>query len=220
MLKTGPQLMTQGMLIVILMSVGVSCNKKEEPTTAKQPAAQAPAPQAAPPAPPTVAASPSQPAAEGDPVLAKASPANAYDISLNPELKGRMGRLIVAFPEGANTGGVRIDVYKGGESNASKAEYGNQTIDLLPGTYAVGIAGKRVEGVPIQSGHDTKLKVGVLRITAGKNTRVDLLDPATKKALTGGYGNQQFGLPIGPVSVSVAGQSEPVTVQEGKITDF
>ena len=59
-----------------------------------------------------------------------------------------------------------------------------------------------------------------MRVTAGGGTRIDVLDPATKQALTGGFGNQQVGLPIGPVSVSVAGQSEPVTIQEGKITDF
>jgi hypothetical protein len=44
--------------------------------------------------------------------------------------------------------------------------------------------------------------------------------PLTKQALTGGFGNQQFGFPIGQVSVSVAGQAETVTIQEGKITDF
>ena len=35
-----------------------------------------------------------------------------------------------------------------------------------------------------------------------------------------GFGNQQFGFPIGQVSVSVAGQTEQVTISEGKITDF
>lgn len=59
------------------------------------------------------------------------------------DLKAGRGRLIVAFPEGANTGGMRTDVYKAGESNVSKGEYGNQTLDLLPGTYAVVMAGKR-----------------------------------------------------------------------------
>jgi hypothetical protein len=35
-----------------------------------------------------------------------------------------------------------------------------------------------------------------------------------------GFGNQQFGFPIGQASVSVAGQAEAVTIQDGKITDF
>jgi hypothetical protein len=161
-----------------------------------------------------------QAAAPADVGLAKANPAETYAITANPQLKGRLGRLIVAFPEGANAGGTRMDVYKVGQPTAIAGGFGNQTLDLLPGTYAVVISGKRVEGVTVQSGHDTKVKVGVLRVTAGGGTRIDVLDPATKQALTGGFGNQQFGLPIGPVSVSVAGQSEPVTIQEGKITDF
>lgn len=64
------------------------------------------------------------------------------------------------------------------------------------------------------------MKVGVLRVTAGDGTRIDVLDPSTKQVLTGGFGNQEFGLRIGPVSVSVAGSSETATIQEGKITDF
>lgn len=208
MLRTSPQLMAQGMLILLLMSVGVSCNKKEEPTTAKPPAAPvAPASQAAPPpAQPTAAASASQP------------PADAYAISVNPDLKGRLGQLVVAFPEGVNLGKTHIFVYK--EQNEVTNFYGNKTIDLLPGTYTVAITGKRVEGVAIQSGHDSKVKVGMLRVNAGKDTHVFLLDADKKRELINGYGNQELGFPIGTVYVSVAGQSEPVTIQEGKITDF
>jgi hypothetical protein len=142
------------------------------------------------------------------------------DIVANPALKGRLGRLLVTFPEGANAGNARVDVYKAGEPKALTGGYGSQTLDLLPDTYAVVISGKRVEGVTIQSGQDTRMKVGVLRVSAGGNTRVDLLDPATKQALTGGYGSNQFGLPIGTVLVQVAGQSEAVTIEDGKIKDF
>jgi hypothetical protein len=142
------------------------------------------------------------------------------DIVANPALKGRMGRLLVVFPEKADAGNTRMDVYKAGEPQALAGGFGNQTLDMLPGTYAVVISGKRVEGVTVQSGHDTKVKVGVLRITAGGNTRVDLLDPATKQPLIGGFGSQQFGLPIGTVHVRVAGQSEAATIEDGKITDF
>jgi hypothetical protein len=135
-------------------------------------------------------------------------------------MKGRMGRLVVAYPDGAKIGGARMDVYKAGEANAIAGGYGNQALDLLPGTYAVVISGKRVEPVTVKSGHDTQEKVGVLRVTAGGNTRVNVLDAATKAALTGGYGKRDIGLPIGPALVQVAGQSEAVTIESGKITDF
>src|SRR5680860_486776 len=34
------------------------------------------------------------------------------DIVANPDLKGRLGRLVVNFPEGTNSGSTRIDVFK------------------------------------------------------------------------------------------------------------
>ena len=230
MLKTGPNVMTHTMLILVLMSAVVSCNKKEEPTTAKPPAApvaQAPAASSAPasPTPEAPASQPgpaplTQPAADAGAVLTKANPADTYVISANPELKGRLGRLVVAFPEGANAGNTRTFVYKGGEKSDITNFYGNKTVELLPGTYAVAITGKRVEGVTIKAGHDSEMKVGVLRVNAGKDTRVFLLDADKTHELTNGYGNQEIGFPIGTVHVSVAGQSEAVTIQEGKITDF
>jgi hypothetical protein len=216
-----------------MLALGVTlavagCNKKEEPSTAVPPtaiAAQSPsAPSApaspAPEAPASQAAPTLQPAADADGVLAKASPADTYVISANPELKGRLGRLVVAFPEGAKTSDTRTFVYKAGEKSDITNFYGNQGVELLPGTYDVAITGKRVEGVTIKSGHDTKVKVGMLRVNAGKDTRVFLLDVDKTRELTNGYGNQELGFPIGTVHVSVAGQSEAVTIQEGKITDF
>ena len=126
----------------------------------------------------------------------------------------------MAYPDGAKTSGARTNVYKAGDSKAIAGGYGNQTLDLLPGTYDVVISGKRVENVTVKSGHDTQVRVGVLRVTAGGNTRVDVLDAATKAKLTGGYGKLDIGLPVGPALVQVAGQSEAVTIESGKITDF
>jgi len=142
------------------------------------------------------------------------------DLVPNPVLKGRLGRLVVVFPEGAKAGGTRIDVHQAGAPDVIAGGWGNQKVELLPGTYAVVVSGKRVEGVTLQSGNDTTVKVGMLRVTAGGGTRIDVLDPDTKQTLTGGWGNQQIGLPLGQVSVRVAGQTQTVTIEDGKITDF
>jgi hypothetical protein len=196
---------------VLLLLVTAGCGREEPAASAKK----APT---APSASSSSSAEKSVPQAAATP--AAVNPGDAFVVSPNPELKGRLGRLVISFPEGADVGGTRVDVYKSGESKSIAGGYGSRTFDLLPGTHAVAIAGKLVEGVPVQSGNDTKLKVGAIRITAGSGTRVDLLDPATKKSLSGGYGNKQYGLPIGTIAVQVANQSELVTIQEGKITDF
>jgi hypothetical protein len=135
-------------------------------------------------------------------------------------MKGRLGRLVITYPDGAKTNGTNLTVYKTGNATSIADSYGNQALDLLPGSYEVVITGKRVTGVTITSGHDTQVKVGVLRITASKNTEVGLIDPKSGQSLTNGYGNQEYGLPPGPVNVQILGQSETVTITEGKITDF
>jgi hypothetical protein len=149
--------------------------------------------------------------------MAAVSSASCCTVIPNPVMKGRLGRLIVTYPEGTNAG-AHIGVSRG-DKHATDG-YGNKAFELLPGSYTVVISGKRVDNVTVQSGHDTKVKVGVLRVTAPGGTRIDVLDKDGKTHLTDGYGNKQFGLPIGTVYVSVAGQSEAVTIQEGKITDF
>ncbi len=89
---------------------------------------------------------------------------------------------------------------------------------LLAGIYDVDISKKRLPNVPVKSGHDTRVKVGLLRITAGKDTRIDILDAGKK--LTSGFGDQVIGLPVGAFHVLVAGQTEGVEIQDGKVTEF
>lgn len=129
----------------------------------------------------------------------------------------RLGRVVVAYPEEVS---ARIDVYRAGETQSLASGYGDAAFDLLPGAYDVAISGKRVAGVTVQSGHDTQIKVGVLRVTASDGTRIDLADPVDKKSFAGAYGAQAFGLPIGEVGVQIAGQTETVVIEAGQVTEF
>ncbi len=154
------------------------------------------------------------------PLVETRDSSSCCDIVANPDLKGRLGRLAVNFPEGTNSGSTRIDVFKPGEQKTLVGGFGGHTFDLLPGIYDVEISKKRLTGVPIQSAHDTRVKVGVLQVNAGGSTRVDVVDKDGQSALTGGYGNQTIGLPVGTFQVKVAGQAEPVTIDDGKVTEF
>lgn len=199
--------------VALALTIGLlwQCEKKEEqppPTPATQ------APVASQPAPSTASAPPA-PAPES-----RSGDSSCCEVVANPELKGRLGRLVVTFPEGSNAGSTRIDVFRPGDTKSTAGAFGGYTFDLLPGTYDVEISKKRLAGVPIQSGHDTRVKVGLLRINAGGSTRVDVLDATGQASLTGGFGNQQIGLPIGAFQVKVAGQAESVKIEDGKVTEF
>jgi len=129
----------------------------------------------------------------------------------------RLGRIVVAYPEEV---AARIDVFRAGETKAIATDYGDHAFDLLPGTYDVSISGKRIAGVTVQSGHDTQIKVGVLRVNASEGTRIDLADPGSKERIASDYGPQLFGLPIGEVGVEIAGQTENVVIEAGQVTEF
>jgi len=221
----------RAMIVMLLLSVvgmSWSCRRNEppKPKTATPPAstsAAAPAPTQTPtatPAPvgavtPTAAVTPAPAAPATSP-----PPTDCCDVVADPERKGRLGRLVVKFPDGTAPGNTRIDVYRPGELTSLTGGYGNQILDLMPGTYEVEISRKRILGVKVEPAHDTRVRVGVLRVTALANTRVDLLDASDQRALTGGFGTQEFGLPVGRVQVKVAGQTETVTIVAGQVTEF
>jgi hypothetical protein len=156
----------------------------------------------------------------GSPVPTGSRPgasASAYDIVPNPAMRGRLGRLVVAYPEKVS---ARIEVYRGGQTESVASGYGDAAFDLFPGTYDVVISGKRIAGVTVRSASDTKIKVGVLHVTASAGTRVEIVDRADGKGLTSGYGTDVYGLPIGAVGVRVAGQTETVDIEAGKVAEF
>ncbi|MDQ6634580.1 MAG: hypothetical protein M3Z10_07455 [Gemmatimonadota bacterium] len=171
----------------------------------------------APAAADSLARSPSASAVTG--ASGAAAGGDCCDIVVNPAL-GRLGRLVIAFPDGADASSSHASVHKPGENANLQSGYGAQAWDLIPGSYDLTLSGKRIGGVTIQSGHDTQLRVGTLRIKTGSSTAVAVMDADDKTKLTSGYGPQVIGLPVGTYRVKIAGQSEAVTIQKGKITDF
>lgn len=196
-------------LILLLISFS-HCQKKEE---------SPPPPKAteAPSAAPQPMASPEFTEKALAPVQGEGS-TDCCEVVANPDLKGRTGRLIVQFPTGADASHTRVEIFHPVEQKSLKAGFGSQTVELLAGIYDVDISKKRLTNVPVQSGHDTRVKVGLLRITVGKDTRIDITDAGNK--LTGGYGDQVIGLPVGAFHVQVAGQTEGVKIEDGKVTEF
>ncbi|OHE89100.1 MAG: hypothetical protein A3G75_12800 [Verrucomicrobia bacterium RIFCSPLOWO2_12_FULL_64_8] len=144
----------------------------------------------------------------------------AFDTVANPELKGRLGRLVVAYPAGAKINGTLIEIRRTGEQKNVESKYGNAEIELLPGTYDVVISGRKVTGVTIQSRQDTRMHVGVLRIHGASATLFQIFEPGTKENIESKYGNNDIGFPAGDVEVMVRDQRDKVTIETGSITEF
>jgi hypothetical protein len=147
--------------------------------------------------------------------------ADCCEITPNAALSAGLGRIVVSYPGGDGAGSTRLDVYAAGDaSKAIESEYGDAALELAPGTYDVTVGGRRVAGVGVQAAHDTRVRVGVLSVHASDGTRIDLIEPTDGEKLASGYGEKQYGLPIGLVAVEVAGLRDTALVEDGKVTDF
>jgi hypothetical protein len=142
------------------------------------------------------------------------------EVTPNAQLTDGKGSIVVRYPGDGGAGSTRLDVYAGGDATAIGSQYGDATLEVPAGTYDVTIGGLRVAGVRVQAGHDTRIRTGVLHVHAGDDTRIDLIDAGSAAALTSGYGEKQYGLPVGTVTVEVAGQREAALIEDGKVTEF
>lgn len=165
-----------------------------------------------------VPAPPSESAAAATPAATPPATDGAFTVVENPELTGRLGRVIVAFPEGANPSSTRIEIHPEGTKDRSASDYGGITADLLAGSYDVVISGVVLPGVEVRSRHDTKIAVGVLRVSAGSSTRIQIF--RGEQAVASGYGKAVFGLPAGSYEVEISGRREPVSIAAGQTVDF
>jgi hypothetical protein len=163
-----------------------------------------------------------------------AAGARPYRLVANPNMKGRLGRLQVAYPADTDCSGAKVAVFRlaanddakpDAKSNAKQKEkavhngYGNQPFDLMPGKYEVAINNKRVP-VEVKSGHDTVPLCGVLRVHASSDTKFRILDADQKTELHADYGEKDVALPIGTYVLEISGTSEPVKIENGKVTEF
>ena len=149
---------------------------------------------------------------------APAADASCCELTPNAELPAGKGRIVVSYPGGADS--TRLDVYAAADASKSiDSEYGDAALELAPGTYDAVIGGQRVVGVPVQAGHDTRIRTGVLHVHASDATRIDLKH-ASEKAFASGYGETLYGLPAGPVTVEIAGLQDTALIEDGKVTEF
>ena len=148
--------------------------------------------------------------------------AGVYEMVDNPEMKGRLGRVVIAYAEGAtlNPDNTRTVFYKQGTADSVRTSYGPVAAELAPGIYDLEINGKKIAGIPVKSGQDTRVPSGVLRFHGSSETSFWICDVGVKDYLRVAYGNALIGLPAGDYEIEINGQREKVTIEPGKITDF
>ncbi|MFN0059856.1 MAG: hypothetical protein ACKVX7_15465 [Planctomycetota bacterium] len=162
------------------------------------------------------------PAVEPSPVATPAKELGASDVREVSDLVGRMGRLVIKFPENTKTSGASVRVFVGETptGDASISKYGHCTAELMPGFYSVEISGRPAGVFEVKSRHETRVHTGVLRLTLSSGTSVTLYAPGAASHFQSLYGSHDVALPVGDTEVSIAGRRERVTIQRDEIKEF
>ena len=196
------------------------------------PVAQADAPTAPAASQPATSPSASSPIASKPPTrmqtpltrtLGAASETEAYTIKPNPKLLGDTGRLLVRFPEGIRKrDNQRIQFPKTKDEKNSEINWGSVARETPPGDYLVTINGKIIEGVKVQAGADTQLRVGILRLELPDNQTWELIEEDLDSAPAIFYagGPADIGLPVGAYYIRTKSEISPVKIEDNKITTF
>lgn len=167
----------------------------------------------------TVTTSTQAPSAKGvGTTVNPAQESRRWEIKPSEDLKGAKGRLVVNFHDEVPMAHmlVKIDSRDGGEPlNDRKRRF-----DLLSGTYDVVVAGKRIPGVPIQSGQETHLLMGLLRVVYTDMSRTEVYDSDKKTLLVKDNGTLRLGLPVGKYWVKLAGRMVEIEIKEGQVVEF
>ncbi|MEA2708376.1 MAG: hypothetical protein QOF78_977 [Phycisphaerales bacterium] len=200
-----------------------------------------PAPESAPPPPPATttaaAADASQPAAPPAPgpvarmksplatraPRAAATESETYVIQPNLKLPKDAGRLVVRFPEGIRKrDNQRIQFPKDKTEKNAEINWGSVAKEMPPGDYLVTVNGKLIEGVKVEPGADTLVRVGVLRFEVPENQTWEIIEEDLDSAPSMFYagGPADVGLPVGKYYVRTKSEISPVTIEEGKFTTF
>ncbi len=140
-------------------------------------------------------------------------------VKANAALTGRLGRIVVTFPKAPKPVTARLEL-RGPDGKVVKSVYGDVAMELLPGTYSVAINGVEVQGVAVRAGFDTQVRVGALHTHGSKSTRFEFFTPGGTAPVRSDYGEAALGFPAGRIEVGVAGQRAPVTIEDGRITEF
>lgn len=141
-----------------------------------------------------------------------------WEIKPSDDLKGAKGRLVVNFHDEVPMAHmlVKIESKDGGEPVSER----KRVFDLLPGNYDVVVAGKRITNLPIQSGKETRLLMGLLRVVYNDMSRTEVYDSDKKTLLVKDNGTLRLGLPIGKYWVKLAGRMVEIEIKDGQVVEF
>jgi len=135
-----------------------------------------------------------------------------WEIRPNAELKGALGLLFFGISD-RDAGTAAI--VPAGQTEGSQTVFVDARLPLPPGKYDVNVSGAIVKNVPIESGMETGIRLGVLNLSVGG----DIFDSTRKIELKYSLAGKTI-LPIGTYFIKVNSGWAKVVIKEKQVTEF
>ncbi len=131
-------------------------------------------------------------------------------------MKGVLGRLDINFPQDIER---NILIYQPADKKFITSVSRNDKIyTMAPGQYRFTLTNVPVDNVPIQKGHETRLKAGFLNIVSEGDWH--LYNDTKETAYTSGNKPKKLPLPIGNYQLKLGLDFYPVVIKDGETVEF
>jgi hypothetical protein len=147
--------------------------------------------------------------------FAQSEVSDKWVITPVPNMKGVLGRLDINFPPDVER---NILIYQQTDNKFLRSVSHNDKIyTIAPGQYRFTLTNVPVDNVPIQKGHETRLKAGFLNIVSDGDWH--LYNDTKEKAYTSGNKPKKLPLPVGSYQVKLGGQFYPLIIKDGETVE-
>jgi hypothetical protein len=132
------------------------------------------------------------------------------------DMKGVLGRLDINFPADVER---NILIYQQADNKFLTSVSRNDKIySIAPGEYRFTLTNVPVENVPIQKGHETRLKAGILSVVSNGNWI--LYSDTKEKQYTSGNMPKKIPLPVGNYQLKLGTQFYPIMIKDGETVEY
>ena len=126
--------------------------------------------------------------------------------------KSITGKLFFDLPNNALRD---LKIYAAGSDKVIASSKLKTTFDLTPGRYDLETDHIWIKGVPVEKGNNTRIKAGVLQVTAFGSWK--LYDESKETVLINTSNPQSRGLPVGKYKLTIGWQVEDIEIKDGSI---
>ncbi|MGZ8559035.1 MAG: hypothetical protein ACXWWC_11905 [Chitinophagaceae bacterium] len=156
------------------------------------------------------------PATSGEGTTGNENATDKWVITPVTNMKGVLGRLDINFPADVER---NILIYQPVDNKfITSVSRNDKTYTIAPGEYRFTITNVPVENVPIQKGHETRLKMGFLNVVSEGDWH--LYNETKEKAFTSGNKAKKLPLPVGSYQLKLGTQFYPFTIKDRETVEY